>query len=177
MMPFFLFTMFRSSLFNACSCLAVSIVLLHAETVKAQTATVVESTTKSLSYTFDNASGFSITNNGTMVYDGPINQLTGSPCCSSATLTVNGKSTTISADDYEADTGLKAKKQGGMTLNSRLDESVIPMDSEIDKVGLQYLVILGGVTKIKSTDSITIQEKVDGQSLSIFPQFKPSVFP
>lgn len=167
--------MSRSLLFNTCSCLAVAIVSLHAEPVQAQTATVVESTTKSLSYTFDNASGFSITNNGTMNYDGPLNQLTGSPCCSSATLTVNGQSTTISADEYEADTGLKAKTQGGMTLSSRLDESVIP--SDFDSVALQYLVILGGVTKIKSTDSLTMQEKVDGQSLSIFPQFKPSVFP
>lgn len=167
--------MFRASFFNICSCCAVAIASLHVAPVKAQIATVIDSSSKSLSYTFDNASGFSITNNGTMVYDGPLNQLTGSPCCSSATLTVNGQSTKISADDYEADTGLKAKTQGGMTLSSRLDESVIP--SDFDSVALQYLVILGGVTKIKSTDSLTMQEKVDGQSLSIFPQFRPSVFP
>lgn len=143
----------------------------------AQTATVIESTTRSLVYTFDNASGFSITNNGTMVYDGPLNQLTGSPCCSSATLVVNGESVRISADNYEKDTGLKAKQQGGVTLSSRLEEARIPVNSELDEVGLQYLVITGGTTRIKASDSYTIQEKVDGQSLSIFPQFQPSVFP
>lgn len=143
----------------------------------AQTATVSETTTKSLSYTFDNASGFSITNNGTMRYQGPLNQLTGSPCCSSATLTVNGKDVVVSPSDYEKDTNKKPKTAGGNTLSSELSEAEIPVNSTIQEIGLQYLVITGGVTRISIKDFFQTQEKVDSQSLSIFPQFQPSVFP
>jgi hypothetical protein len=145
--------------------------------VRAQTATVIESTTSKQSYTFANTSGFSITNNGTMAYNGPLNQLSGSPCCISATLTVNGESILISPQVYERDTGLVAKTEGGNTLSTQLSEAVIPVRPGVNNIALQYPVVIGGVTRVGRSDSFTIQEKVDGQSLSIFPQFQPSVFP
>lgn len=145
--------------------------------VYAQTATVIESTTTKQSYTFANASGFSITNNGTMAYDGPLNQLTGSPCCSSATLTVDGESILISPQVFERDTELAAKEEGGNTLSTQLSEAVIPARPGVNNISLQYTVIVGGVTAVGRSDSFSTQEKVDGQSLSIFPQFQPSVFP
>ena len=143
----------------------------------AQTATMVESTTHKQAYTFSNAAGFSIANNATMLYDGPINQLTGSPCCTSATLTVNGESIVITPAVFEQDSGLKAKTEGGNTLSSRLSESVMPTVSGPNHLSLQYNVIVGGVMRVSRSDSYTLQEKVDGQSISIFPQFSPSVFP
>ena len=145
--------------------------------MQAQTATVIESTTSKQSYTFSSASGFSLANNGTMVYDGPLNQLTGSPCCISATLTVNGESILISPQVYERDTGLAAKTEGGNTLSTQLSEAVIPVRPGVNTIDWQYTVVIGGVTRVGRSDSFTIQEKVDGQSLSIFPQFQPSVFP
>ena len=143
----------------------------------AQTATMIESTTNKQAYTFSNAAGFSIANNGTMLHDGPINQLTGSPCCASATLTVNGESIVITPATYEADSGLKAKTEGGNTLNSRLSEAVMPAVSGVNKMSVEYDVVIGGVTRVSRSDSYTVQEKVDSQSISIFPQFSPSVFP
>lgn len=167
---------------NKCSAIAniISLAALMSaglsDCVNAQTATDIVSTRSSLSYTFDNASGFSISNNGTMDYKGPLNQLKGSPCCTSAILSSMGQDVEISSEDYEADTGLKAQKKGGNTLSARLKSASISMDEEIDQVGLQYLVFTGGTTRIKRLESYTEQEKVDGQSLSIFPQYT-SVFP
>jgi hypothetical protein len=143
----------------------------------AQTATVIESTTSKQAYTFANASGFSITNNGTMVYDGPLNQLTGSPCCISANLTVNREAIKVNTNDFERDTGMKASRGGGNTLSAERSEAVIPATGSVMQIGLQYSVTVGGVTKVGTSDSNSLQEKVDAQSLSIFPQFNPSVFP
>ena len=160
------------------SCSAILIfALASVSPLCAQTATVIESTTNKQAYTFSNASGFSIANNGPIVYDGPINQLTGSPCCTSATITVNGVSTTITPSVFEADTGISPDTNGGNTLSSRLSEAVIPAPNGVDQIIVEYAVIVGGVTRIGVSDSYTLQEKVDGQSLSIFPQFQPSVFP
>lgn len=165
-----------SSVINAISLLAIVSAAFLPNHVFAQTATDVVSTRDSLSYTFDNASGFSISNNGTLNYQGPLNQLKGSPCCTSAVLTSMGQDVKISAKDYEADTGLKAKRDGGSTLSARLRSATFPMDEKIDEVGLQYLIFVGGTTRIKTLKSYTEKEKVDGQSLSIFPQYT-SVFP
>lgn len=143
----------------------------------AQSATMITSQSDKQSYTFSNAAGFSITNNGSLEYGGPLNQLTGSPCCASATLTVNGQSTTISPALFEADTGLRARSEGGNTLSSQLSTAVMPADGSVDQRALQYLLIVGGPTRVGVSNSYTIQEKVDAQSLSIFPQFQPSVFP
>jgi hypothetical protein len=143
----------------------------------AQTATMVESTTNKQAYTFSNAAGFSIANNGTMLHDGPINQLTGSPCCASATLTVNGESIVITPAVFEADSGLKARTEGGHTLSSSLVEAVIPAISGANHIRHHHNVTIGGVTRVSRSDSYTVQEKVDSQSISIFPQFSPSVFP
>lgn len=156
--------------------IALSFNLIHLS-ANAQSASVIESTSRKQSYTFSNASGFSIANNGTMVYDGPLNQLTGSPCCSSATLTVNGESVTVTSAQFESDTGLSANHEGGNTLSSDLSKSTILARPEVNRIGLQYSVIVGGVTRVGVRDSYTKQEKVDSQSLSIFPQFSPSVFP
>jgi hypothetical protein len=112
-----------------------------------------------------------------MVYDGPLNQLTGSPCCLSATLAVNGESVTVTPAQFESDTGLAANREGGNTLSSALSNSVIPPRPGVNQIGLQYSVIVGGVTRVATRDSYAKQEKVDSQSLSIFPQFSPSVFP
>jgi hypothetical protein len=160
------------------SCSAIVIfALVSASPLCAQTATVIESITSKQSYTFSNASGFSIANNGPIIYDGPINQLTGAPCCTSATITVNGVSTTITPSVFEADTGISPDTNGGNTLSHRLSEAVIPAPNGVDQIIVDYAVIVGGVTRIGVSDSYTLQEKVDGQSLSIFPQFQPSVFP
>lgn len=174
---------FLASFFMSSTALArvfISLLLassaLYPARAHAQTATDIVSTRSSLSYTFDNASGFSITNNGTMDYKGPLNQLKGSPCCTSALLSSMGQDIEISSEDYEADTGLKAQKKGGNTLSAMLKSASIPVDEEIDQVGLQYLVFIGGTTRIEKLESYTEQEKVDAQSLSIFPQYT-SVFP
>jgi hypothetical protein len=143
----------------------------------AQTATVIESTSSKQAYTFSNSSGFSITNNGTMVYDGPLNQLTGAPCCNSATLTVNGESIKVSSDDFSRDTRLSPSQGEGNTLSSRLSDAVIPAKPTVNRIDLQYSITVGGVTRLSASESRSIQEKVDAQSFSIFPQFSPSVFP
>jgi hypothetical protein len=162
--------------FSRCSSFLL-LAFINASPLCAQTATVIESKTSKQSYIFSNASGFSIANNGPIVYGGPINQLTGSPCCTSATITVNGVSTTITPSVFEADTGISPDTNGGNTLSPRLSEAVIPTQNGVDQIIVEYAVIVGGVTRIGVSDSYTLQEKVDGQSLSIFPQFQPSVFP
>ena len=146
----------------------------------AQTATMIESVTNRQAYTFANASGFSFANNGPLLYDGPINQpinQTTGNCCMSATLIVNGESFTVTPATYEADTGLKVKTEGGTTLSSTLSSAVIPSTSGTNPASLQYDVTIGGVIRMSRSDSYTLQEKVDSQSISIFPQFSPSVFP
>ena len=143
----------------------------------AQTATDMVSTRKSLSYTFDNASGFSITNNGTLSYQGPLNQSTGSPCCISANLYAEGEYIRVSQDNYWLDTRQRSKREGGNTLSTELGAATTTNNEGEDaNIGLQYLVFVGGVTKVKLLESYTEQEKVDSQSLSIFPQYT-SVFP
>jgi len=144
---------------------------------KCQTATVTEITKHSQGYTYENSSGFSISNNGTLAYDAPLNQLTGSPCCISATLLVDGQSILVTPSTYESDTGLKANLQGGNTLNHDLVYSQIIPKPGPSKISLQYDVVVGGVTRVGASSSYTLQEKVDGQSLSIFPKLQPSVFP
>lgn len=163
--------------FSSTCSVVLMLALTSANPLCAQTATVIESISNKQAYTFSNASGFSIANNGPIIYDGPINQLTGSPCCASATITVNGVSTTITPSVFEADTGILPDTTGGNTLSSRLSEAVIPAPNGVDQIIVEYAVIVGGVTRIGVSDSYTLQEKVDGQSLSIFPQFQPSVFP
>lgn len=142
-----------------------------------QSATVVESNQRGTSYTFANSAGFSLANNGTLSYPGPLNQLTGSPCCLSATITVNGESTTITPSLFEADTGLKIQKQGGNTLSAQLSTAVMPAQSGPNRLALQYDVVVGGVSRVAVTSSSDLQDKVDEQSLSLFSQFQPSVFP
>jgi hypothetical protein len=145
--------------------------------VRGQSATVIETTKQSQSYTFSNAAGFSITNNGTLSYPGPLNQLTGSPCCSSATLNVDGQAIVVTPSTFEADTGLKANLVGGNTLSSQLANSTMNNSSGTNQLSIQYDVVIGGVTRVGASSSYSIQEKVDGQSMSIFPKFQPSVFP
>lgn len=143
----------------------------------AQTATVTQTSKQSESYSYGNASGFSIANDGTLIYSGPLNQLNGSPCCIAATLTVDGQSVVVDASTYEADTGLKVNEAGGNTLSSELSTSQIKPQPGSNQFSLQYDVVIGGAQGVGASDSYSIQEKVDAQSLSIFPQFQPSVFP
>ena len=172
----------RSATVSILGSLAVCSVSFIGLRAHAQTSTDMVSTRSSLSYTFDNASGFSITNNGTLNYLGALNQSKGSPCCASARLTAigprqgrMGQTTRISEDNYWLDTRMRAKREGGNTLSSELDTATLPVDddsdNDSDNVGLQYLVFGGGVTRIKILESYTEQEKVDSQSLSIFPQY------
>lgn len=157
--------------------LALPWILLGLHPGFCQTATVIKSTTDSSSYTFSNLSGFSITNNGTITYDGPINQLTGSPCCAEAVLIVNDQTHVFDKERYKRDTGFDAKEEGGNTLSTELDRAaIIPAPGE-SQIAVQYQINVGGVRGGKAAQSLTIQEKVDGQSMSIFPQFSPTVFP
>lgn len=151
--------------------------LLLSYRASAQTATVVETNKRSTGYTFSNASGFSLANNGTLTYSDQLNQLVGSPCCMAATLTVNGDSITITPTVFEADTGLKAQKNGGQTLSSRLPSATMQPKQNVNQLRLQHDVVVGGVTRLAASASYTLQDKVDGQSLSLFSQFQPSVFP
>jgi hypothetical protein len=171
----------ESSVFRVMHCRLFSLLILLLgllpSALRAQTATMVESTTNKLSYTFADASGFSIVNNGTLRYDGSLNQLAESPCCTSATITVDGVSTTITPRQYQQDTGFKAEAESGNTLSGRLSEAVIPAAQSVDRVEVDYAVIVGGVTKVGVSESYTVQEKIDAQTLSIFPQLQPSVFP
>lgn len=142
-----------------------------------QTATVIESTASKQTYTFANASGFSITNNGTLSYDGPLNQIGSSPCCSSATLTVDGVSIIITPEIVQNDIKAPVGTPDGNTLSPKLSKSQMRIRPEVNQIGVQYDVVVGGVTRIGTSQSYTLQDKVDSQSLSIFPQFSPSVFP
>lgn len=78
---------------------------------------------------------------------------------------------------FEADTGLKALDKGGNTLSSQLVGAVIQPQPGLNQLSLQYDVVVGGVTRVATSDSFSVQNKVDGQSISIFSQFQPSVFP
>lgn len=159
------------------SILAAALLCCQASDVLGQSATVIETSKQTQSYTYSDAAGFSITNNGTLSYPGPLNQLTGSPCCISATLTVDGQAVVITPATFEADTGLKANQVGGITLSSQLSNSRMNPSPGPDQLTIQYDVVIGGATRVGASSSYSIQEKVDGQSLSIFPQFQPSVFP
>ena len=76
-----------------------------------------------------------------------------------------------------ADTRQRSKREGGNTLSTELGAATTTNNEGEDaNIGLQYLVFVGGVTKVKLLESYTEQEKIDSQSLSIFPQYT-SVFP
>lgn len=158
-------------------CIVAFSPFLGLDSGQCQTATVIESVSDKQTYTFSNASGFSITNNGTVSYDGPLNQIGQSPCCTSATLTVDGVSITVTPEIVQSETKVPAGPANGNTLSPDLVEAEIPVRPSVNQIGLQYDVVIGGVTRIGNSQSYTIQEKVDSQSLSIFPQFSPTVFP
>ncbi|MFM8524166.1 MAG: hypothetical protein ACKOCM_00850 [Cyanobacteriota bacterium] len=139
---------------------------------------MIDSVSSKQAYTFSNASGFFVSNNGSFPYDGPLNQLGGSPCCSSASLTVNGETFTISSATFESDTGIRPRLEGGNTHSNQLTSAILPpAGSSVGQMALEYRAVVGGPTRIGATNSYTLQEKVDGQSLSIFSQMQPSVFP
>lgn len=156
--------------------LAIATLAINAAS-SAQTATVIESVTEKQAYTFSNASGFSITNNGTIRYNGPINSIGESPCCTSAILAVDDINITVTPSSVVKDTKVVSNSGQGNTLSRELEKAEMPVAPGANNLGLQYDVVLGGVTRTKASSSYTIQEKVDSQSLSIFPQFQPSVFP
>jgi hypothetical protein len=83
----------------------------------------------------------------------------------------------VTPSTFEADTGLKANLVGGNTLSSQLANSTMNNSSGTNQLSIQYDVVIGGVTRVGASSSYSIQEKVDGQSMSIFPKFQPSVFP
>ena len=82
----------------------------------------------------------------------------------------------VDSNDFERDTGISASRGEGNTLSAKLSDAQIKSNGTVNLIGVQYSVIVGGVTKIRASDSYTHQETVDSQALSIFPQISPSVF-
>ena len=135
--------MSRHTLFASFSQLLMfAVASLTSSTAFSQTATETVNTRKSLSYTFDNATGFSISNNGTLNYKGPLNEATKSTCCSNATLSALGQTINITSDEYEKDTGFRSNSKSGTTLSSRLSEATIDIGGQTESVGLEYTMLL-----------------------------------
>lgn len=157
--------------------LSLGIFLFSAADVKAQSATVVESTSSGRGFTASNSSGMSFNANGTFLYDGPLNALQELPYRAALTLGYDGQQITVSADDVLIQTRMPNSLGPGVTLSSDIVQGELPIKTEPQLIQIGYGQILPAITRVSGSNSTTRFELMDGQSLSIFPSFSPSVFP
>ena len=148
--------------------------ILCCSTSKAQTASSSIKNSKSTQYTVSNSSGFNIKNNGTLVYDGPLNSLA-KPIKDppSATLVVNN--TEYSPPEDLIDSTINEDTELN-TLSQDLTKATIPGSTLPRRISLAYTVTVPSVINVKMSESIESREVVDGQSLSIFSSAFPSAF-
>lgn len=143
---------------------------------RAQSAIVSTSTTNSRGFTATGSSGFSFHNNGTFDYDGPLNTLRPMPMRSPLTLEYDSRTITVTPEDALIRQRMPQPQGSANTLSPELQQGVIPVTGGPQDVQLGYGLILPGITRVKGSNSFTRIEQVDGQSMSVFPSFSPSVF-
>jgi hypothetical protein len=152
----------------------VAIAAFCASECKAQSATASVQNSKSLQYTVSNSSGFSIKNNGSLGYKGPLNALSqSSEDLPTAVMRVNNSSYSTPDDLVESTIN---KNNNTNNLSPKLAEATIPASKRHRKITLSYSSTVPSVISIKLKETFESREVVDSQSLSIFPSAFPSSF-
>lgn len=143
----------------------------------AQSALVAASESSSRGFTASNSSGFGFSANGTFLYTGPLNVRRELPMAGSTTLEFDGRTITVSADDALIRSRMPAPRGPANTLSGELSTGVVPATGAPQVVSIGYSVIVPAITSVSGSNGSASFEQVDGQSLSVFPSFSPSVFP
>ena len=142
--------------------------LICGSSSKSQSALSSKTSTETTQYTVSDHSGFSLKNNGTLGYSGPLNQLSSSKLeqLSNASLYVDERE--ISAPESLVTSTIDNHNDQNI-MSSSLSKATIVSDSTSKKVKLSYSSTIPSVISIKFRESLDTQESVDSQSLSIFP--------
>ena len=141
---------------------------------KAQSAAASVQNSKSLQYTVSNSSGFSIKNNGSLGYKGPLNALS-QPLEDMPTAVLHVNNSRYSAPDHLVESTIN-KNDNSNTLSPKLSEATIPASKRPRRITLSYTSTVPSVISIKLQETFETREVVDSQSLSIFPSAFPSSF-
>lgn len=152
-------------------------VLRSTPPARAQSALVTASESSTRGFTASNSSGFSFSANGTFQYTGPLNVRRELPMAGSTTLEFDGRTITVSAEDALIRGRMPAARGPANTLSGELSTGVVPATGGPQVVSIGYSLIVPAITSVSGSNGITSFEQVDGQSLSVFPSFSPSVFP
>lgn len=144
------------------------ILLICGSASKSQSALSAKTNTETTQYTVSDHSGFSLNNNGTLGYSGPLNQLSSSDLeqLPKASLYVDKKE--ISAPESLVTSTINNNNYQN-TMSDSLRKATIASDPTSKKVKLSYSTTIPSVISIKFRESLDTQESVDSQSLSIFP--------
>ena len=152
----------------------IPFLILCCSTCKAQTASSSIKNSNSVQYTISNGSGFNIKNNGTLVYDGPLNSLS-KPIKTPPSATLGVNNAEYSPPDDLINSTINENTELNI-LSQDLTKSTIPGSTQSRRISLAYTITVPSVLNIKHSESIQSSEVVDGQSLSIFSSSFPSSF-
>lgn len=142
----------------------------------AQSALVSTSTNESRGFQASNSSGFSFSSNGTLAYEGALNELRPLPMGPGATLQYDNRTISVTPSDALIQTRMPEPAGLANTLSGELATSTIPASGSPQEVQLGYALVIPAITGVSGSNSTIRFEQVDSQSLSIFPRFSPSVF-
>ena len=162
--------------FGLAGSLAICGLWLGALQVEAQTSTATDIASTTLTSTFFNGSGLSITNNGSrLTYDGPLNSVTNQSVNPTLQVTINGE---ILINGVPG--GVAESLPGGIirvnTLSPQLGSAKLEIGGTKESVSLgiggtvpSYIAAGGSILNRRS-------ETGNEQTFSIFPSLQPSVF-
>ena len=155
--------------------IVLPLLVLCSSSIKAQTALSSTTSSQTLQYTVSNSSGFSIKNNGSLDYQGPLNNLLNQSVekLPSAEMQVNDSK--YSPPDSLIESSIKNKNKLN-SLNPELTEVTIPGSKRPRRITLSYTTTVPSVISVKLRESLETRQVVDSQSISIFPSAFPSSF-
>lgn len=145
--------------------------------VRAQSASMLESIGSSRTITNANSSGFGFSSNGTFAYDGPINALGVLQSQTSLKLEYDNRTILVHYDDALIRQRMDPARYPSSSLSGELSRGQVVQAAPGQPVELGYSQSIPAITRLGASNSITRFEQVDGQSLSVFPSFSPTVFP
>ena len=141
---------------------------------KAQSAISSSKDSKSLQYTVSNSSGFSIKNNGSLDYKGPLNTFS-KPVKSPPSSVLQVKNSSYRVPESLIESIINENSESN-TLSPELKKATVLGGKRPRRITLSYTSTVPSVISIKLRETFETQEIVNSQSLSIFPSAFPSSF-
>ena len=135
---------------------------------KSQTALSAKTISETTQYTVSDHSGFSLKNNGTLSYSGPLNQLSSADLERLPKASLHVDEREISTPESLISSTINNSNRLNM-ISASIGKSTMSSDPSSKKIRLSYSNSIPSVISIKFRESSDTKELIDSQSLSIFP--------